>query len=400
MIVSARAQKESFYMVFGNLFKEAEIEEGECTLFASKKGIYRDWKGKKFYEGSAKANIPSKSFAIGATTEKFDGISLYEKVKLNNILRATSVGMFINGMQRDVPRIFLDFISEVESMMRLKNSIDDLKLRNEKRKEEWKLRVQEYKLQKKRVREFNKDLEKRYKEALKNAPEEMREFIQEPKLEEVPEKPEEPSYEAVPSCPTPRSKGMDADLAWQVFKHFELLISENFAFLKRRVKPLVFSNNLLFEAIDDNSLLREVEDNELIEIAKEFKYKKHSAAEGIHQDISYIGTMDFICSSDDGFMDMVFCEEVSNQISSPPAARIKPMHAASMLAGGVGNVFKEIIDKKGERLAIKSSLVKEAKTKEIIVNGNRKNISIEQFIAILGVYNQDELELRLLEGAA
>ena len=78
-----------------------------------------------------------------------------------------------------------------------------------------------------------------------------------------------------------------------------------------------------------------------------------------------------------------------------PLAPIKPMHAASMLAGGIGEYSKEL-DLDGHKVLIKAAIVKEYKSRNMIVNGKDVTETVEFFEQKMGVYNLDRRELRIL----
>jgi len=210
-----------------------------------------------------------------------------------------------------------------------------------------------YKEQKKKVKEHNKALKAEYEKALEEAPESVKAFIQEPEYLPEPEKPKEPIMPEYSKGYSLNMDRQDRSYGWKLLSRFEFFKIEgsDFGYLRKRPEMLKFSARTATE-------------------------------------VAKIGEM-----TKGEFLEEIRRLDVDTRL--PPLAPIKPMHAASMLAGGIGEFSKEI-DLGGEQNLIKAAIVKEFSTRKILMGSKEIEETVEFYEQKMGVYNLDRRELRVL----
>ena len=328
------------------------------------------------------------------------------------------------------------YLLTIEKYKRNLKTISSIKEENKKKKEEYKEALKAFKAYAKEVKEQNKLLEKEakdkykkalalwkeevkkvqaenketlkaFKKALEAAPEEMRAFMQEPQPKPLPPKPKkeepvlmeidesrkplEPRFQEIPEVKLEIS---EFEYGWQVFRRaevFRIMDGEEplFWFFKKRPERLQWSKIKAVETA-------EIKDISLEEFMEFFnKNNIDSLKEGLKQDLN-IESISFIAFLDRE-LDLLFSEDTEGvkEVNLPPLAPIKPMHAASMLAGGIGEFSKEIL-LDGEKTLIKAAIVKDYQSRIVIKDNKEVEEVVETFNQKLGVYNIERRELKIL----
>jgi hypothetical protein len=210
---------------------------------------------------------------------------------------------------------------------------------------------------------------------------------------EVPAKPEEPNYPEMPRIAgiQDRFYKPETSLVWKILRRFEYLqvLGTNLGLMKKREKELMFNVKNLSEIS-----VGEISIDDFYEYINSHNVDSASAKE-LKQSFADPVAVELFADVDFTITDLMFSEETDESIILPPLAPIKPMHAASMLAGGIGEYYKEVI-LNGETVALKAAIVKEPTSRTTVINGREVTEVIEQNIQKLGVYNTLRREFRIL----
>lgn len=374
--------RESSYQGFNNtgLAKTAPVL---CTANAE---LYKALRMKKIFSGVL-SGIPNKTF----------GFAYIENHVLTNETLLLKLANIVNGglvFQYTIPWAFENFFYQVSRFKETLEKEEKVRQQREQLKAQYDKDRENYKVLKKEVEEQNELLKAQYEKALEEAPESVKAFIQEPKWAETPKKPEEPKYPEFEKGYSIHNERLDRTLPWRVLMNFELIEIKgtNLGLFKKRTERLDFNGKNVLSLKIGQMTSEEFETffkKEDIDIQKKI--------EEIKQSFFDVDSIEIVAKTDFTIKEMMFSEE-QNELEEfilPPLAPIKPMHAASMLAGGVGGYSKEMI-LKGERVLLKAATVKEFKTRKTVYDGKEVEEVIELYEEKLGIYNLDRRDLRLI----
>lgn len=408
-----------------SILQEAEVDFSEAAIVTSKKEVYKNFAGDKFF-GLVQTRFPNSIMEIGyfdADLISDDGIKGMIALQAS---RSCTEGFVLSGVENNLPHTFVKFFNLMHSVKKRQLEIEDIKKRNETKERKFKEQKAAHKDSVKKIRELdekrhkawkeickeikkeNKEAKEAFQKAYKKADDDMRAFIQEPAEKpfpeepiksELPDKPEEPKKELTPMKLTFRGECADFWLSWRFIKNHTILKvkDSNLYYFKKRATPLVFATNEILSA-DKNGLIQgEIEREEFVEIIRRKAGKKLPSYEKLEQPASSASVIDFISEVDESHMNFVFEENVADEKILPPLDEIKPSQSASIIASGAGNVFKEV-ELNGERVIMKFAMVKTASKRTVVKNGDKTEIVVHQQVLFAGIYNTNTLELKMLSG--
>lgn len=383
----------------------------EKVLFTENRNVYKKATNcKKFF--SAGHKVKKNSFGIGFIEQNF----LSHEIMMLSLSNSITKGIIFEYLQ---PWAFKQFFDSIEmtkagvlAQENVKNRIEKMKEDFSTEKEKWREERKKInedfeeveKLWKERcseIKEENKGLIKEWEDAVKQAPDSIKKFITKPEEVPLPEKPEkpklrdkplEPNYPELPKVRSFRDDRLDSGLVWKILKRFRYCQVEGstWGLLIKRDEDLSFSNKVILE----NEFKEKITEVEFLEFLRvnDINLKNSN---NIEQDLVSVDAIELACGEDDSFLDLCFSEENDKTIMLPPLTKIKPMHAASMLAGGIGEYYKEVI-LDNEPVAIKAAIVKEITKRNSIQNGREIEETIELNNQKLGVYNLTDFTFKLL----
>ena len=373
------------------MFKETISSRSNLVGLTGTEEMYKKMKKdsdfSKVLFGSSMGGIPSKTF----------GIAFVEQFVVSTEVNLMKLFQIVNGGVVFPYTLFWPlekFISNVEAFRETLEEEERIREIREKMKEEYKKKLEEYKKQKKEIKEKNKALKEEYKKALKEAPESVKAFIQEPEYLPEPEKPKEPNYPEFRKGYSLLTDRQDQSFGWKLLARFEFykIKDSSLGFLKRREELLAFNTKNVFEVAE----IKEISKGEFYEMLKKLDIDTPKVND-LKQQLVDSETISIVAEEDQSFEELLFSEEEEGvkEMRLPPLAPIKPMHAASMLAGGIGEYSKELI-LDGEKVLIKAAIVKEFKTRKTIVQNKEVEEVVEFYEQKMGVYNIDRRDLKIL----
>lgn len=384
--------------------------ESEKVLFTENRTIYKNFNGRKFFGSAHK--VKKNAFGLAYIEQNF----ISHEIMMLSLASSISKGIIFEYFRPYAFKSFFDSIemtkAGVVAQERVKERIDAMKESFDKEKELWRAnrkRVnEEYEIIESKwkeecsvVKQANKDLIKEWQEAVDAAPENIKKFIAKPEeqalpakpeKETLPPKPEEPKYPDLPKVRNFRDDRLDSGLVWKILRRFRYCSVEgsHWGLLIRREEDLNFSNKLLLEANFEEKVSKEFFEEFIKQNDLNLKNSNN-----IEQDLVNVEAIELVCGEDDSFLDLTFSEENDKTVILPPLTKIKPMHAASMLAGGIGEYYKEVV-LDNEPVAIKAAIVKELTKRTTIQQGKEIEETIELNNQKLGVYNLMDFSFRLL----
>lgn len=406
----------------------SRINKEKAYFFFGKRSAYTNSASEnKFYSPGVSIYIPGKSFALGymdldISSRRWIQTFCYD---LGDV---TTEGWVIQLESDRVPKNILETIESIDDFAREgkvylaeREAFESVLAEYKERRENWRETCRKIKEAEKALlsnwKSLDKDIKKANKEALASwqslydsaESQEEKDALVKPEfkiappkpMESVlPEKPEEPVQSRNGGAPSLISYALDFQDGWYLVKRFKVLQVEGTSlfFLKRRKEMLNYSAKDILEAHEADDYFGKISIEQFNAIIDEFQGKKGKNADNIVQKAKVTEQVDFLseCSlTHVEDKDLLFKEDLLIEEPLPPLTAIKPMHAASMLAGGIGAIFKMVV-LDGDQYAIKSALVKERIEKTINLNGVSTLTVIEQLSPSLGAYNMDKLELKML----
>ncbi len=369
---------------------------GPVTLVTGNKILFKS----KTVETQRKENGMRAFFAetIGASLlpRRSFGIAVVDQVMIHNEVNLTLLSQSVNAgviFPYFVPAGFSQFFLGMQDYRREIEAQERVKARRKEMEEEWKKQKDEWKILKNQIKEENDVKLAEFEEMIKSVPEAARQYMTPPPLREIPPKPEEPRYPEMPRVAgvQDRFHKPQNSLVWKVLRRFEYLQVKgtNLGLLKKREQDLTFNIENL-ESLSTG----EISVEEFYEFVNKSNVNSASSND-MKQSFADPAALELFAEMDFSIEELVFSEETEESVILPPLAPIKPMHAASMLAGGIGEYYREVM-LHGERVAIKAAIVKEPTTRTTVINGREIKETIEQQIQKLGVYNIDRREFKLL----
>ena len=380
------------------LNREAFLEASEQipskrgkTLVTGRESLYdkglNNYKFDKVIYGYSLSGIPNRSF----------GIAVVEQFVITTDLSLLKIYQVVNGgvvFPYTLPWSLEKFIEKVDLAKASLKKEAKVKEKRTKLLTLYKENIALYKKQKKEIKENNKALKAEYTKAFQDAPESVKAFIKEPDY--IPE-PERPSQPIMPEYEKGYSLHIDhqeRSFGWKLLSRFEFFQVEgtSFGFLRKRSELLKFSTN---EAINIAKIGKMSQEEFLQEISR-LDIDTPKVTE-IKQSFIDSDSISIVAKYSKDMDNMLFSEEFEgvNEVKLPPLAPIKPMHAASMLAGGLGEFSKEIT-LGGEKNIIKAAIIKEFKSRKILMGSKEIEETVEFYEQKMGVYNLDRRELRIL----
>lgn len=398
----------SFKKQFGEFLKSKK------TLFTADRGMYLS---NSFLEvdktifGTSFFGISGKCYGIGYMEQNF----INSDVTLQKLSQVVDKGLVFKYTEPYSFSNFFSILREFEAGLAAEAKViaenDALKARFKERKEAYKIfkaekkaeyeeSLVQWKVSAKEVDKQNKQNLKEWEEAYNKADESLRKFITKPEEIPEPKKPEEPYYGEKPSEPplialpkvkNIRDERIDTTTAYRILRKFRYcrVVGTEWGIMIKRDKELTLTMA--------NIPLLKVEDISIDEF-KEFLSENDNDlknAENVKQSFYNHDIPELLATIDDSLFDLKFKEEELEGYSLPPLAGIKPMFAASMLAGGIGEYFQEV-ELDGEAIAIKGAMVKTTSERKTLLNGKEITEVIESNIQKLGVYNTETFNFQLL----
>lgn len=393
---------------FGELLKsERVLITGNTEIYTMKMGDFN----RKFYSSSLYGIVGGKAFGLAYMEQNF----------LNSDAVLTRLGQIVDKgivFKYTEPYSFSNFFSTIyeyknqliaEEVVKEENNAlkERYKLQREayrerraQMKEEYEKILLDWKAEKESVKEANKTLLAEWQIAYDKADESLKKFISKPEEIPEPKKPEEPDYgekptepplRALPRVRNIREERLDNSQAFRILRRFKYckVDGTEWGIMIKRDKDLSFtSENIRLLSTETISL---DEFKEFLSISdKDFKN-----AQNITQSFFDYDTPALVADIDDSIFDLEFNENELEDIKLVPLTGIKPMFAASMLAGGIGEYFQEVI-LDGERIAIKGAMVKSTVERKTLLNGKEIVEVIESNSQKLGVYNTENFHFQLL----
>jgi len=383
-------------LIYVNRDRTLDVLDENLKIKSKKIGLtgsedmYRFMRSKDFEKviyGSSMGGIPSKAFGL-VYAEQF---VINTEVNLLKLFQITNGGVIFPYV---LPWPLEKFIDNVDSFRHTLEQEEKVREERERLKEAYKTQMEKYKALKKEVKEKNKKLKEEYKTALKEAPDSVKAFIQEPEYIPEPEKPAEPNYPEYKNGYSLLTDRQDKSFGWKLLARFEFYKVKDtpFGFLKKRPELLTFNTKNAFEVAE----IKEISRGEFFTLIQRMDVDTPKINE-MKQNLYDSDTVSIVAETDSSFEELLFSEEADgvNEVKLPPLAPIKPMHAASMLAGGIGEYSKEL-ELNGEKVLIKAAIVKEFKTRKILMGNKEVEETVEFYEQKMGVYNIDRRELRIL----
>jgi len=325
-------------------------------------------------------------------------------------------GLIINStsIPADMERLIIRF-SEIK---RANKNYDMIKESNDKIEEKYKEKKKEIRALNKIAREKNKELEKAWKKekkgikkefekALEGMTEEQKKFM--PKEPEYPDEPKYIKLETEPPEPRlrdlPRSVSIHIgenqlqkvfQVAWNILSSFDLYQIEgtNYSIFIKKDEPLKYT----YDNLDSLDIDKKMSRDDFISIFKKYE-KNEKSLESFRPIISTnYEFMDLLAENRAFFdgKDWIYSEDeiISEEEDMLPSlAPIKPMHAASILSGGL-KFSKEIKTDDGYIL-IKSAPVKVFTEKIKVMNGKKITEVYQQNETKLAFYNLNTRDLEV-----
>lgn len=394
----------------------ADRLKSEKVLFTSSKDIYLNTGdevlqfNRRFYSSSL-YGVNGKNFGLAYMEQNF----LNNDVVFQKLSQVVDRGIIF---KYQVPWSFDNFFQQIKAYEAglaaqelVKKENEELKeAYREKReayrenrrilKEAYEAELEAWKDAKEEVKKANKAQLAEWQEAFDKADESLKKFIAKP--EEIPEppKPAEPDYGEKPAEPPlkalPRVEGvrelrLDNTLAFRILRRFRFckVTGTEWGLLIKREKDLTFTIDNLgileLEEISKDEFLSFIEKNDV-----DFK-----ASQGIKQSFFDMDTPELLAAIDTSLSELIYEEDENEDIHLVPLAPIKPMHAASMLAGGLGEYYNEVI-LDGDVVALKGAMVKESIERKTLLQGKEITEIIETQTQKLGVYNLSDFSFSLM----
>ena len=364
----------------------------ETTVLTSNEEFYRDSQADdslvKVLYGQSLGAVPNKSFGI-ACVEQF---AVTQDINLMKLFLVVKHGVLF---EHTLPWPVEKFISNVELQRVTLKDHDKVTVKRDKLKATYQAERAVYRDKKSKIKAANKALKKDYEKSLKTAEKEgLDTFIKEPVYAELPSKPNEPSYPEYPKGYSLHMDRADQSFGWKLFSRFEFykVKDSKVSFLKRRKEFLKFSSKVAVEVAE----IKEITKEELAVVIAKSDYDS-PASKDIKQSFITTESLELASQFDKTFDELFFSEEAHDieEEVLPPLAPVKPMHAASMLAGGMGSLCKEI-QLEGQPHLLKSAIIKQTQTRTVIEGNKEKVETVEFFEPKMGVYNKARRELRIL----
>jgi len=372
------------------------VQRGPVTFITGNKVLFKsntvakrriDVGLKTFFAESLGAGIiPRRSFGIAVV----DQVMIHNEVNLSILSQTVNSGIVFPWF---LPQGFSAFFMGMADYEREVKRQDEFRERREKMKEEWKEEKIAWKALREEIKAENEAKMAEFNEALESIPEAAKQFVQPPALREIPAKPEEPIYPELPKVVGVQDRFYKPQnsLVWKVLRRFEYLEVKgtNLGLMRKREQELTFTIENLASLSTG-----EISQDDFYAFVNKNNIDGISSHE-MKQSFSDYSALELFASIDFSMNELMFSEETEESFILPPLAPIKPMHAASMLAGGIGEYYREV-NLNGEKVAIKAAIVKEPTTRVTVINGRETKEVIEQQTQKLGVYNLDRREFRLL----
>ena len=335
--------------------------------------------------------------SLGGIQPKTFGLAFVEQFVITTDISLMKISSIVNGgviFPYTLPWSLEKFIDNVELQKDSLRKDETIRKERERLKELHKKKMEAYKEEKKQVKAHNKELKKEYEKALKEAPDSVKAFIKEPEYLPEPEKPGElilPEFKKAYSLHMDRQ---NESYGWKLLSRFEFFQIEDssFGYLRKRPEMLKFSIDNAIEVAKIGKMSK----GEFYEEIAKLDVDTPKVAD-IKQSLIEADAIALVAQFDETMSSLYFSEESEGvkEVKLPPLAPIKPMHAASMLAGGIGEYSKEI-DLNGEKHLIKAAIVKTFSTRKILMGTREIEETVEFYEQKMGVYNLDRRELRIL----
>lgn len=394
----------------------ADRLKSEKVLFTGSKDIYLNTGdnvlqfNRRFYSSSL-YGVNGKNFGLAYMEQNF----LQNDVVFQKLSQVVDRGIIF---KYNVPWSFDNFFQILKSYEAgiaaqeiVKKENDELKeaykikreaYREKRRelKEAYEAELEAWKDAKEEVKKANKAQLAEWQEAFDKADESLKKFIVQP--EEIPEpakpaepdygeKPAEPPLKALPKVEGIREQRLDSTIAFRILKRFRFckVKGTEYGLLIKREKDLTLSlDNLAMLALED------IEKEEFLSFieANDVDFK---ASQNIKQSFFDMDAPELLAAIDTSLSELIYEEDENEDIHLVPLAPIKPMHAASMLAGGLGEYYNEVI-LDGDVVALKGAMVKESIERKTLLQGKEITEIIETQTQKLGVYNLSDFSFSLM----
>lgn len=402
--------------MFKSVLGENRYDNAKKYYHTSDKNTFRNiHDGKKYLESFPK--YPNKSFAFIFMR----GLDFTDVQKLSKARTMATKGVIFNSSS--LPRQYEQIVFKVSEIKRANKRYDEIKETNDNIISINKEKRKEVKAINKVARDKNKELEKEWKKEKKGIKKEFDEVLE--KMDEAQKKfmPKEPDYPDEPKYikletepPEPRLRDLPRSIsihvgenqlnrsypiAWMMLSNFDLYKIEgtSYSIFIKKESSMKYS----YDALDSLDIDKKMS----IEDFKEF-FDKNEKNEKVLENYrpSIQGNFEFmdVYSENDNIFsgkEWVYSEfdddYDEDEEALPPLAPIKPMHAASILSGGM-KFSKEIKTEEGY-LLIKSAPVKVFSEKTKIINGKKILETYQQRETILAFYNLDQRELEVYGNA-
>lgn len=393
-----------------------QLIKTDILFLTGKPEIYDKWEGSKIL-----ANIV---FSEGMQ-KRSTGIAMIDTATIvQNVTALLSLGRFITAgiiFTHVEVWFMIDFFQKLDQYKQGLVLLDKHQEQKEKIKEEYEAKKEAYKTHKKKlkqkyedslviwkercseIKEENKKNKKEFEEVLTKMDESQRKFMKEPEPIELPVKPEEPDYgpkpeePIIPTAPAAKSYkdyGLDTSTAWTLLRDFEWIRVDGTPFgllRKRKVTLQITRENVT--SISRMSISKE----EFETFIKENDYNAPSFSK-FEQPISgseKTNILKIISKNDKTLASLKYDEEVQAEIKILPCLTdIKPQHAASMLAGGLGN-YEHEVKVEGKDCIIKAAMVSKSEERKLLVNNQEVTEIISSIDQSIGVYYPDTYELKI-----
>ena len=325
-------------------------------------------------------------------------------------------GIILNSTS--VPSEMERLIFKFSEIKRANKAYDDLKEINDKIEDKYKSAKKEIKALNKIAREKNKELEKEWKKEKKEMKKEFDDVLEKMSDEQKKFMPKEPDYPDEPKYikletepPEPRLRDLPRSVsihigenqlhkvfgvAWSVLSSFDLYQIEgtNHSVLVKKEESLKYT----YDNLDSLDIDKKMSKEDFITLFDKFE-RNEKSLESFRPVVSTnYEFMDLLAENRSYFegSDWVFSEEdriAAEDEMLPSLAPIKPMHAASILSGGLK--FSKEIETEDGYVLIKSAPIKIFTEKVKIMNGKKVTEVYQQRETKLSIYNLNNRTLEV-----
>jgi hypothetical protein len=361
-----------------NIIKE---EDHKDVIVTSKSDLYKKWKGQKVFS-TTMLGIPNKSFEI-ALCDRIIFNNNYQLLKLGNIVNTAIITKDFSKNYNITN--FYDLVDKISIQLK---RIEEIKEKNIALKEN-------YKLQNAKIRKQNKKLKEDYKVLVS--------LFKEGKLDNKPTKPvlkeklKEPDYIVVPSSLSIHKERLDQTSPWKLLRRFSLksIKDTNLKILIKRETELSFTEKNVLSLLEEKMTISIEEVLELLKKKDSPLKEQYNITQNINSLIVGEKVISVVANNEKGFNDMLFSEGDMEDLYLAPLAPIKPVLAASMLAGGLDGFYKEV-ELNNEKIAMKGAIVKEFNERTVVTPDYTTKEIIETNEQKIGLYYLDSYEFKIL----